>query len=277
MLIKEENGKLAVHNLKCFDLGLTLDCGQAFRWRQDAQGCWRGLAFGKALIVCQGPDALVFKDTNREDFDNIWRPYFDLDRDYEALCKSFSQDENLKAAVETYPGIRLLRQEPWEALCSFIISQNNNIPRIKGIIDRLCENFGEDSGGAGFAFPSAQSLASLSVEDLAPLRAGFRAKYIIDAAQKVTSGEVLLENLKDADSDLARQELMKIKGVGPKVADCALLYGLGHIDIFPVDVWVKRILQEDYPNGFPKAADGARGIAQQYLFHWKRSRRTESA
>ncbi|HOO25451.1 MAG TPA: DNA glycosylase [Clostridiales bacterium] len=271
MQVKEENGNLTAHNLKCFDLGLTLDCGQAFRWRQVDQNCWRGVAFGKALTVCQNSDTLILNDTNREDFESIWRTYFDLDRDYEALCKSFSQDENLKAAVEAYPGIRLLRQEPWEALCSFIISQNNNIPRIKGIIDRLCANFGEHLGENDYSFPSPQSLASLSVEDLAPLRAGFRAKYIIDAAQKVASGEVALENLKDADSDLARQELMKIKGVGPKVADCALLYGLGHIDIFPVDVWVKRILQEDYPQGFPKAANGARGIAQQYLFHWKRS------
>jgi N-glycosylase/DNA lyase len=272
------DSNIIVSDLTCFDLGLTLDCGQAFRWQQKGASCWHGVAHGRALDICQEEGLLIFKNTSPEDFENVWKVYFDLERDYEALCRAFVlQDAGLRAAVEAYPGIRLLRQEPWEALCSFIISQNNNIPRIKGIIERLCQNFGDHLGGHDYAFPSAQSLAGLTVQDLAPLRAGFRAKYIIDAAQKVAGGQVLLENLKNTESSLARTELQKIKGVGPKVADCALLYGLGHTAIVPEDVWVKRILAEDYPEGFPQVEEDARGIAQQYLFHWKRMGRTESA
>ena len=250
---------------------LTLDCGQAFRWSEKSNGEWHGVACGKAVDISQNGGELIIRGSFCEGDEALWAEYFDLGRDYGKICEKLKTDSHLKTAINAYPGIRILKQEPWEALCSFIISQNNNIPRIKGIIERLCAGFGEDLGGGDFTFPSAERLAGLTVDDLAPLRSGFRAKYIIDAAQKVASGEVDLKKLHTCDIDEAREELIKIKGVGAKVAECALLYGCGRVDAFPVDVWVRRIMAELYPEGLPECCDGVEGIAQQYLFHWRRN------
>lgn len=249
-----------------FDLGLCLDCGQAFRWAFK-DGKWHGVAYGKALTVFQKENVIVF-DCDENDFKNVWKNYFDFDCDYEKIVSSYD-DNYLKTAVNEYPGIRILRQEPWEALCSFIISQNNNIPRIKGIVERLCESFGEGETGKR-SFPSAEKLSILTVEDLSPLRAGFRAKYIIDAAQKVASDEVDFKKISENPIEFGREELQKIKGVGAKVAECTLLYGFHKIEAFPIDVWVKRIMAEMYPDGLPQCTKGTEGIAQQYLFHWRR-------
>lgn len=256
----------------CFDLALTLDCGQAFRWVPTGENEWHGVAFSRPLTLRQTEDEIIFIGTNEDDFENIWKPYFDLERDYDALCSRFEADKYLKKAVSECCGIRLLRQEPWEALCSFIISANNNIPRIKGIIDRLCRLLGEHLGGDDYAFPPPEKIIEAGVEGLAPIRAGFRSKYIVDAACKVASGEVDLNSIFNMTLDEGRDELIKIKGVGEKVAQCALLYGFGKVDAFPVDVWVKRIMSELYPDGLPECTNGVRGIAQQYLFHWRRTR-----
>ncbi len=250
----------------CFNIALSLDCGQAFRWAEK-EGKWHGVAFGKALTVSQIENRLIL-DCSQEDFEKIWRDYFDFDYDYEKITASYN-DEHLQKAVSEYSGIRILRQEPWEALCSFIISQNNNIPRIKGIVERLCNTFGEGDEGQK-SFPSAEKLAKLTVDDLAPLRAGFRAKYIIDAAQKVASSEVDFDKIRANPIEFGREELQKIKGVGAKVAECTLLYGFHKLEAFPVDVWVKRIMAEMYPQGLPECTNGTEGIAQQYLFHWRR-------
>lgn len=255
----------------CFDLARTLDCGQAFRWVQTEENEWHGVAFSRPLTLRQRGDEITFIGTNEQDFENIWVPYFDLDRDYEAVCKRLSADEHLKRAVEECNGIRLLRQEPWEAICSFIISANNNIPRIKGIIDRLCRLLGEHLGGEDYSFPAPEKIVEAGIEGIAPIRAGFRAKYIVDAAQKVGNGEIDFDKIYSASLDEGRDELIKIKGVGEKVAQCALLYGFGKVDAFPVDVWVKRIMAEMYPDGLPECTNGVRGIAQQYLFHWRRT------
>ncbi len=249
-----------------FDLGLSLDCGQAFRWVM-RDNKWHGVAYGKPLTVFQENNELIF-NCSAEDFESIWKTYFDLDLDYNKIVTAFDE-EHLQAAVKEYSGIRILCQEPWEALCSFIISQNNNIPRIKGIVERLCDTFGEGETGKK-NFPSAQALSKLTVEDLAPLRAGFRAKYIIDAAQKVASGEVDFKKIQENSIEFGREELQKIKGVGAKVAECTLLYGFHKLEAFPIDVWVKRIMAEMYPNGLPECTKGYEGIAQQYLFHWRR-------
>lgn len=250
-----------------FNLSLCLDCGQAFRWElQD--GKWCGVAFGIPLTVEQTENDIIFYNCTEEQYNSLWKSYFALDTDYDEILSRYD-DEHIKTAVREYPGIRILRQEPWEALCSFIISQNNNIPRIKGIINRLCESFGE--GDEGFkSFPTAERLAELSVEDLAPLRAGFRAKYIIDAAQKVADGQVDFNKIANSPIEFGRTELQKIKGVGAKVAECTLLYGFNKTEAFPVDVWVKRIMAEMYPDGLPDCVKGTEGIAQQYLFHWRR-------
>lgn len=253
------------------NLALTLDCGQAFRWIQKPNGAWHAVVSGRAVDITQdGERITVIGDTD----ERFWRTYLDLDRDYGAICEKLKADRWLNRAIKEYSGIRILRQDTWEALCSFIISQNNNIPRIKGIIERLCTAFGDDLGNGDFGFPSAERLAKCSVEDLAPLRSGFRAKYIIDAAQKVAGGAIDLDILTTENMDVCRAELIKIKGVGAKVAECTLLYGCGRIEAFPVDVWVKRIMAELYPEGLPECTFGIEGIAQQFLFHWRRNTET---
>ena len=253
---------------KNFNLGLCLDCGQAFRWSLCDENIWHGVAFGKHLEIEQTDNEIIFHNCNEEDFNNIWKSYFDFDLDYDKILSSYT-DEHLITAIKEFDGIRILRQEPWEALCSFIISQNNNIPRIKGIIERLCDTFGDGENGKK-TFPSAEVISKLSVEDLSPIRAGFRAKYIIDAAQKVINGDVNFAEIEKNSIEYGREELQKIKGVGAKVAECTLLYGFHKIEAFPVDVWVKRIMAEMYPNGLPECTKGTEGIAQQYLFHWRR-------
>ena len=253
-----------------FSLPQTLDCGQAFRWEQTEDNKWHGVVKGTPLTVYETADGIVFENTDEEKLNTIWKDYFDFDTDYEKIRESFSDDLYLSRAMNFCGGIRLLKQEPWEALCSFIISQNNNIPRIKGIISRLCEAFGDNLGNGDFSFPGAERLAKMTPEELAPLRAGFRAKYIVDAARKVASGEVPLYELKKLPLEEGLNSLMKITGVGPKVASCALLYGCGKKDAFPIDVWVKKILQELYPDGFPFEDSPYKGVAQQYLFHYRR-------
>lgn len=268
--VEFKNNNAYITLTDCISLPQTLDCGQAFRWEEKEEGVWCGVAFNKYLELKTEDDrTLVLYNTGKEDFFSIWKDYFDLERDYNSIISAVSSNEILKAASRFGKGIRVLNQEPWETLCSFIISQNNNIKRIKGIIARLCESFGEDIGGV-YTFPSPEKIASLSLEDLSVLRAGFRAKYILDAAKKVASGEVLLQDLKCLPLDDARAELMKISGVGPKVADCALLFSHRHIEAFPKDVWIKRALEKLFSGELPKEALPYAGIVQQYIFFYAR-------
>lgn len=269
--MEKESRRIVLNNVQPLDAALTLDCGQSFRWSETEDGKWHGVAFGRSVDVYCENDALVICGDVRDGDEKLWREYFDLDTDYAAVCENLKVDKWLNKAITAYPGIRILRQDSWEALCSFIISQNNNIPRIKGIIDRLCAQFGEKLYNGDFSFPSAQIISEKTIEDLAPLRAGFRAKYIIDAARKIACGDVNLERIADMPIEEAREELQKISGVGPKVAECTLLYGFGRKEAFPVDVWVRRIMGELYPDGLPGCTAGVEGIAQQYLFHWRRN------
>ena len=264
-----------IKGLEHFDLANTLDCGQAFRWSADDNNIWSGIVSGVYLELEKMADGtIILYNTNEEKFGGIWKDYFDLERDYDTIISSVQNNEILKTAAEFGKGIRVLNQEPWETLCSFIISQNNNIKRIKGIIKTLCENFGEKIEG-GYTFPSAQKIASLSIDDLAVLRAGFRNKYILDAATKVSKGEINLSVLKDMPLDDARAELMKIKGVGPKVADCALLFSHKHITAFPKDVWIKRAMEVLFDGELPKEAQPYAGIIQQYIFFYARETKLE--
>ena len=265
-----KNNDILLKGVRCLDIALSCDCGQAFRWSVKEDGKIHGTVENKSVDIIQTENEIIFLNTTEEDFKSLWWAYFDLERDYEGILDSFD-DEHLKKALREFYGIRILKQNEWEALCSFIISQNNNIPRIKGIIERLCMTFGEKIKEEEYSFPSYEKIAELNEEDLAPLRAGFRNKYIIDAARKLKSGEVDIEKVKKLPLDEARQELMKIKGVGKKVADCTLLYGFGRMEAFPVDVWGKRIVEELYPDGLPQCIKGNEGIAQQYLFHWRRN------
>lgn len=266
---KTENGIL-FKNVSDLDLAQTLDCGQSFRWEQQENGDFKGVAFDREVTArLNGGDFYILG--GKEEDSELWSEYFDLDFDYAAVRGELSElSKVLKAAAGYAPGIRILKQDSWEALCSFIISQNNNIPRIKGIIKRLCENFGYKTADGGYTFPTAQRLAKLTVDDLVPLRSGFRAKYLIDAAQKVASGEVDLDKIKTMPIDEARQALMTIKGVGPKVAECALLYGMHRLECFPMDVWMKRAMAVLLPELEVDDLGAYAGIAQQYIFHYSR-------
>lgn len=270
MNIIEKGGNLELQGVNNFILKETLDCGQAFRWQETPEGDWQGVAFGRYLKIGCSQDGIILYNTTADEFESVWRGYFDLDRDYSDIILKLSENEILKTASTFAGGIRILKQEPWEALCSFIISQNNNIPRIKGIVERLCDNFGDRINESFCSFPSAERIAALSIDELAVLRSGFRAKYILDAAVKVASGQIDLEALKEADTDLARAELMKIYGVGEKVADCTLLFGLSHIEAFPKDVWIKKAMVKLFDGVLPECAVPYAGIAQQYIFHYAR-------
>ncbi len=267
--VEFENG-VSVEGVNDLDLAQTLDCGQSFRWTEKEDGSFEGIAFGKSVTVRLENNTLYIENTTKEDFENIWYEYFDLSLDYGKIREEISEIHPVLCEAAKYaPGIRILRQEPYEALCTFIISQNNNIKRIKGIVQRLCESFGEKIEG-GYAFPTAERLAVLTPDDLAPLRAGFRNRYLIDAAQKVAFGEVDLEKCRNCNYDEARAELMKITGVGVKVADCTLLFGLHRIEAFPVDVWMKRAMEKLFPDMKPDDFGEYAGIAQQYIFHYSR-------
>lgn len=262
---------IILKDFDCLDLRNTLLCGQAFRWKETEEGTFVGTVKKNTLVVEQKDEEIIFRNTDEGTFLNLWVPYFDLERNYRAITDGFRSDKYISAALDEFYGIRILHQEPWEALCSFIISQNNNIPRICGIIDRLCEGFGTKTDKDEFSFPDAEIMSRLTEADLSVLRAGFRNKYLIDAAQKVASGEISLDAIYEMPIEDARTELMKIKGVGPKVAECTLLYGFGRLEAFPIDVWVKRIMAEMYSDGLPKCTENYEGIAQQYLFHWRRN------
>lgn len=270
MEITYKNNDIILHNVKCLDLDLTLDCGQAFRWVKNDDNSWSGASNGVYLRISKQGDTVTLHNTTKDDFENIWRHYFDFDKDYEKICDTLKLDSLIAPTVDEYYGIRILNQDCWEALCSFVISQQNNIKRIKGIISRLCEKYGDKISDDFYSFPSAERLSMLSVKDFEELGTGYRAKYLERLAKDVASGKIDLEKIKTLSLDEARRELLSIYGVGVKVANCALLFGFGFYDAFPVDVWMKRVM-EYYPDGLPKCFDGIGGIAQQYLFHWARN------
>lgn len=252
------------------DLAQTLDCGQAFRWAQVEEGVFEGVAgcgFARMRRLPEGVELL----TDLPDA-AFWQRYLDLSRDYAALTARFSRNPALRRAVAFAPGLRLLRQDGWEALCTFILSQNNHIPRIKGIVARLCEQFGPKTPSGRAGFPGPEALAGRPVEELAGLRSGFRAAYLLGAANRVCSGALELSALETLPLEEARRQLTAIRGVGPKVADCALLYGFGRVEAFPVDVWIGRVMEALFPGGLPKYLQREAGLAQQYLFHYARSR-----
>ncbi len=266
MKIIKTDKKVYIHNCDDFIPKLVFDCGQCFRW--DSNGV--GIAGGRIARVSRENDVVSIECN---DFDEFWAEYFDIYTDYEVIRNSLD-DEKLKIAMDFGKGIRILKQEPWEALISFIISQCNNIPRIRSIIEKMCELFGkevEDFGVKLHSFPTPENLAKCELSDLEPLRAGYRAKYILNAAKLVSCGEIDLDSIKNMPTELARKELLKLSGVGKKVADCVLLFGMGKFDAFPIDVWMKRAMDEFYGGNAPDFGEFS-GIAQQYLFHYMRNK-----
>ena len=254
------------------DIVKTFECGQCFRWNTDENGVYSGVAMGfPAKLWAENGRVYIKSDASEK----LWRDYFDLDRDYAAISRAFDGGEYLAKCTDYGMGIRILRQEPWEALCSFIISQCNNIKRIKGIVERLCKLYGdrvEFDGGEYYTFPSAHTLAQITETDLAPLRSGYRAAYILSAAIAVDSGMIDLKGLIDTDYATAKKELLKLNGIGEKVANCVVLFGLYHMEAFPIDVWIRRALKENFPPDFdPDTLGEYAGLAQQYIFFYARS------
>ena len=274
--IEQRGLDIVLTDIKNFILPQVLDNGQCFRWSGDNDS-YIGIAYGRRLEVHLKNDELILKSVSRNEFESIWRDYFDLGRDYGKLRQLYAIDDTLNKAMTFSPGLRLMCQDPWETLITFILSQNSNIPRIKGMVARLCENFGqvlqwgEKDSDRAFTFPSPESIASLSTDDLVPIRSGYRAEYIIDAARRTVDGRLDLKELQNMPSEDIRFALMEIYGVGPKVADCVLLYGFGRVERYPLDVWMKRVMASYYPNGFPEELMDTAGIVQQFLFHYIRT------
>ena len=278
----------------CFDIEKIFDCGQCFRFdrvdRTKHKTEFSGVAMGRYVSFAEDDGEVYIYNSTEEDFLNVWSRYLSLDMDYEAAetdILASCPSTILREAAEYGRGIRILRQEPFESIISFIISQNNNIPRIKKIIERLSERAGARIDTRGMeehiseasscsTFPTAEAIYSLGTEGLRELGTGFRAKYIYDAVEKMLSGELDIERIeKEESSERIMEALCSVKGIGPKVASCALLFGFSRYDAFPVDVWIKRVIEKYFPeldkdNFSPTVFGKYAGLAQQYLFYYER-------
>ena len=278
--VEFKNNNVYITDMPDFDLEQTFMCGQCFRWNKTTENTYAGVAFGKVLKISLKDQNFILHSCSPEDYYNVWEKYFDLTRNYGEIKKSLATSKVMENAISAGSGIRILRQDIWETVLSFILSASNNIPRIKKIITSLCENFGDPLSDGLYSFPTPEKLRGITPEDLAPIRAGFRAKYIVDAVSKITSGKVDIDELYKMDTATARKELIKISGIGNKVADCILLFALGRMEVFPVDVWINNTMCKLYPERCTSLADVRSagpeifgeycGIAQQYLFYYAR-------
>ncbi len=272
---KEES--IVISGVSHFSLEECLCCGQAFRWEPRGKGFF-GVALGRAVSAEQGGDTLVLRGIRDQDIPAFIR-YFDLERDYGEIKKMYAHDAYIRRGMTYAPGMRVLRQPAFETLISFIISANNNVKRIAGIIGTLCERYGKRLDG-GYDFPEPAVLATLNEAALKDCGAGYRARYIVETARMVADG-FALDALADLPFAEARRELTRLPGVGQKVADCVALYGLGFGESFPADVWMRRVLCGLYGftgkndrdmRAFVDSRFGAyAGVAQQYLFHYARN------
>lgn len=263
---------------KNFNLKQIAESGQCFRMNQIEEDKYGLVAYGRYIELKQITSNRVDIDCSQEDYDEIWYDYFDMGYDYGKVYKKLvnGDDEFLVKAAEYGRGIRILQQEPFEILISFIISQNKNIPAIKSSIEALSKMFAKEIKQGPltyYPFPSPEELSKASLEELKEAKLGYRDKYIHNAANLVASGRLDLEKLKKMDHELAYKELNNIFGVGPKVANCISLYGLHHLDRAPVDLWIKRVIEEIYDNDFDwNKYQGYAGVVQQYMFYFMRSR-----
>lgn len=279
------NNDIIIKNPSDFSLKHVFDCGQCFRFRETGENEYTGVAGGRAITVKDTGDSLVFYDTSKKDFDEFWHDYFDLNVDYTTIKQSLSGDKCMDDAMSEGYGIRILRQELFETIISFIISQSNNIPRIKKIIESLCALCGEEikyRGKTYYSFPTPEAILSC---DISSIKAGFRDKYILSAARHIADNKEFLDELRKADTMTAKKMLMSMQGIGNKVSDCILLFGLGKTDSFPVDVWMRRIMEQLYferKSSAEEITDYARekfgkfsGYAQQYLFYYALNHKLE--
>lgn len=277
-------------NAKSFELKDIFDCGQCFRWNKEIDGSYTGVFGNNVLNVSKQGKDVIFKGICEENIETICKKYFDLDRNYEEIKEKLSKiDEHMKKSIEYGSGIRILNQDLWETIISFIISANNNIPRIKGIIERISKKYGNEiiyNGKSYYTFPTVEQLSNITVEDLRSLGLGFRDIRVYETTHMILDKKVDLKALEqEKDFNKVRETLLTLSGVGPKVADCILLFStLKRWEAFPIDVWVRRVMNELYIQNEDetkvnktqiekiakeKFGDLA-GIAQQYLFYWKR-------
>lgn len=281
--------KYIINKEKSFSPKHIFDCGQCFRWNQEPNGSYTGVFKNNVINVTENEDQIIFTGICEGNIEQVCKEYFDLDTNYEKIKEKLSRvDNNLKQSIKYGEGIRILKQDLWETIISFIISANNNIPRIKKIIERLSENYGNKikwNGKTYYTFPTVEQLSKASVEDLRALGLGFRDKRVYETTKLILNKQIELEKLQNiTDSNLLREELNKLPGVGDKVADCIMLFSMKRFDVFPVDVWVRRVMNELYiKNEDETKVDKKQirslaeekygnlaGIAQQYLFYWKR-------
>ena len=292
--------KYIIKKPKTFNLKHIFECGQCFRWNENEDGSYTGIVsnyedLGSYVIkVEEKNNEVIFTGKGKnvdKNLPKICDKYFDLELDYEKIKKHLSSiDDNLKEAVEFGNGIRILNQELWETILSYIISANNNIPRIKGIIEKISKKYGDEiefENKKYYTFPTPKQLEKATIEDFKELGAGFRDKYLYDTTQKILKKEIDLQILRKLTTKECTKKLLNLKGIGPKVCDCILLFStLKRFDVFPVDVWVRRVMNDLYfkkekeenlsKNEITKFAKekfgDLEGLAQQYLFYWRRSK-----
>ena len=276
-------------DVNSFNLKHIFECGQCFRWNKQEDESYIGVFGNNVIQVKQERNKITFNGICDGNIEDICREYFSLDKNYEEIKEKLSKvDNNMKESIKFGEGIRIIKQDLWETLISFIISANNNIPRIKLIIDRLSEKYGNPityKGKIYYTFPTPESLSKASVEDLRKLGLGFRDKRIYETTKIVNQNKQLLQELKqESNVDVLREKLLKFPGVGPKVADCIMLFSLNKLEVFPIDVWVRRVMNELYIKNTDEAKikkeelqelakkkyGNLAGIAQQYLFYWRR-------
>lgn len=272
-----------------FELKHIFECGQCFRWNLQEDGSYTGVIKNAVINVKKENEKVIFKGVCEENLREIVTDYFDLNTDYTKIKDKLSKVDNyLKTSIQFGDGIRILNQDVWECIISFIISANNNIPRIKKIIERISKEYGnkiEFERNDYYTFPTPTQLSKASVEDLRTLGLGFRDKRVYNTTKMILEKQIDLDKIQNLDnSNQIREELLKLDGVGPKVADCIMLFSLKRYDVFPIDVWVRRVINELYIHSekeetvskkvLNKLAEekflGIAGIAQQYLFYWRR-------
>ncbi len=277
-------------NAQSFELKDIFDCGQCFRWNKEIDGSYTGVFGNNVLNISKQGKDVIFKGICEENIETTSKKYFDLDRNYEEIKEKLSKiDKHMKESIEYGSGIRILNQDLWETIISFIISANNNIPRIKGIIERISKKYGNEiiyNGKSYYTFPTVEQLSNVTVEDLRSLGLGFRDIRVYETTHIILDKKVDLKELEqEKDFNKVRETLLTLSGVGPKVADCILLFStLKRWEAFPIDVWVRRVMNELYIQNedetkvnktqIEKIAKekfgNLAGIAQQYLFYWKR-------
>ncbi|NLJ78612.1 MAG: DNA-3-methyladenine glycosylase 2 family protein [Tissierellia bacterium] len=285
-LIIEDNGnEIVVRNMEDLEPKHIFECGQAFRWHKEEDGSYSAIHRNGIINVRRDGRDIVFSNTDLETFHGIWYDYFDLARDYGRIKEQLPKDSTMVKAIEFANGIRILRQEPFETTVSFIISANNHIQRIRKSIGLISRNYGEFitayRGRDYYSFPNAEVLAELDAGELETVsKIGYRAKYVVETSKMIASGEVDLSRIFQLPTVAGKEQLMRLPGVGPKVSDCILLFAFAKEDVFPIDVWVGRVMRHLYLDEDAKFKDistyaeerfgNLAGFAQQYLFYYAR-------